>query len=186
MVLTWEKLSILFKVEIDVNKVVLENMRTELRGISGFGWQGYQQAAAFCLQNNISLDEGEKWIDRSLAIQKTFANLQTKSRYLIIENKIEEADKLIREAMAIADEAQINAYGYDLIALGKNAEATEIFKSNVKKYPHSWNTYESLAESQLNSGNKKDALINYKKALTKAPTGQHKRLYGIIKAIEEK
>lgn len=109
MVLTWEKLSILFKVEIDVNKVVLENMRTELRGISGFGWQGYQQAAAFCLRNNISLDEGEKWIDRSLAIQKTFANLLTKSRYLIIENKIEEADKLIREAMAIADEAQINA-----------------------------------------------------------------------------
>lgn len=186
VLLTWEKLLIPFTVMVDVNNVVLENMRTELRGLPGFSWQGYQQAAAFCLRNNISIEEGRKWVERSIGIQKTFANLRTKAQYLRKENNNAEADKLMTEAMALADEAQINTYGYDLIAMGKNNEALEIFKTNVKRYPQSWNVYDSLGEIQLTLGNKKDALANYKTALAKAPAEQHSRINGIIKTIVSK
>jgi tetratricopeptide (TPR) repeat protein len=184
--LTWEKLSAEFTVSVDVNNVVLQNIRTELRGVQGFSWQALQQAAAFCQRNNLALDDGMKWVDQSINIQRTFANLRTKSQLLVKKGNTAEADKLMKESMALADEAQLNAYGYDLINQQKMSEALEIFKTNVSRYPQSWNVYDSLGETYLAMGDKKAALSNYKTALAKSPKEQQTRINGIIKTIETK
>ena len=63
------------------------------------------------------------------------------------------------------NEAQVNRLGYALLSRKKTAEAIEIFKLNIKDYPKSANTYDSLAESYLETGEKKLALEFYKKAL---------------------
>jgi CubicO group peptidase (beta-lactamase class C family) len=63
------------------------------------------------------------------------------------------------------DERQINALGYALLSRKRTAEAIEIFKLNVADFPKSANTYDSLAEAYLNTGEKKLALEFYKKAL---------------------
>jgi tetratricopeptide (TPR) repeat protein len=182
----WEKLIIPFVVSVDLNTTVLQNIRTELRGTLGFTWQGFQQAAAFCVRNNVSLEEGLKWADKSISIQKTFGNLRTKSQLLTKLGKTEEGSKLMAEAMTMADEAQLNAYGYDLMGSGKINDAIDIFKMNVKRYPNSWNTYDSLGEAFQISGDKKQALTNYKTALSKAPADQQSRINGIIKTLEAK
>ena len=48
--LKWEKLTVPFKVEINVSETVVQNMRKELTGLNGFFWQGYNQAAAYSLR----------------------------------------------------------------------------------------------------------------------------------------
>jgi len=63
------------------------------------------------------------------------------------------------------NEAQVNRLGYALLSRKKTAEAIEIFKLNIKDYPKSANTYDSLAETYLETGEKKLALEFYKKAL---------------------
>ena len=182
----WEKKSVPFKITVDVPEVVFQNMKNELTGLSGFGWQGHQEAAAYAINNNIHLDEAEAMIDRSIKMQKTFLNLNTKSKLLALQGKTTEADAMKKEALTMADENQLNAYGYELIAAKKLPEATEIFKMNVKKHPDSWNVYDSLGEAQAMTGEKKSAIANYKTAMAKAPEDQKKRIGAVLKKLEGK
>lgn len=179
----WEKLAVPVKIEVDVPETVFRSMQQELTNINGFFWQGHNQAAAYCIQNNIHLDQAEKWIDKSIGIQKTFANMQTKASLLDKQNKKTEADALRKEALQFADEAQLNAYGYQLINEKKVDEAISIFKENIKKYPASFNVYDSLGEALLLKGDKVGAKTNYQTALAKAPQDQKKRIEDILKKL---
>src|ERR1700755_995825 len=46
--LAWEKLTIPFKVQVDLNKTQVESFRNELRTDMGFFWLGWQTAAQWC------------------------------------------------------------------------------------------------------------------------------------------
>jgi tetratricopeptide (TPR) repeat protein len=184
--LRWEKLAVPVKVSIDIPETVYQSMSQELTNINGFFWQGYNQAAAYCTMQNIHLDQASAWIDKSISIQKNFTNLNTKSKLLAKQGKQQEADALRTEALAMADEAQMNTYGYELLAQEKTQEAVDIFKMNAKKYPASWNVYDSLAESLEKTGDVKGAVANYKSALAKAPENQKDRLNKTIQKLEKK
>jgi len=67
------------------------------------------------------------------------------------------------------DEAELNALGYQLIKGNKFKEAIRIFQLNVEAYPHSANTYDSLAEGYMDDGNRVLALTNYQRSLELNP-----------------
>lgn len=180
----WEKLTVPFKIEVNVKEVVYQSITEQLRGVNGFSSESFLQAARYCLNNNIHLDQAMNWANQSIEIQETFGNLNVKSKLLALQGQTASADSLQKKALSIANEAQINQYGYDLIGQKKVKDAIAIFQMNVKKYPNSWNAYDSLAEAFGLDGNKKDAIKNYKTALAKAPQAQHKRIEDAIKALE--
>ncbi|MEP7263297.1 MAG: DUF2911 domain-containing protein [Bacteroidota bacterium] len=184
--LRWEKMAVPFKISIDVPETVYQNMKQELTDLYGFFWQPHNQAAAFCVQKNIHLDQAMLWVDKSISIQKNFTNLNTKSRLLAKQGKQQEADAIKAEAVTMADETQMNAYGYELMGQEKSKEAIDVFRSNVKKYPASWNVYDSYAEALEKTGDKKGAVSNYKTALSKAPENQKKRITDTINKLEGK
>ena len=66
-------------------------------------------------------------------------------------------------------EAELNTLGYQLLQLGKNHEAIEIFKLNVEAYPQAFNTYDSLGEAYMVNKEKELAIANYKKSLELNP-----------------
>jgi len=68
-----------------------------------------------------------------------------------------------------AAETDLNAAGYDLLGSNKINEAVEIFRMNVKLFPDSWNTYDSLGEALALAGNKKEAIENYEKSVQLNP-----------------
>jgi tetratricopeptide (TPR) repeat protein len=180
--LRWEKLRVPFTVEVNTPEVVLASLRKELRDLPRFSWQGWNQAAAYSLRNKVNLDEAMTWADRSIRMQENFNNLRTKAGLLDLEGDAAGAKALNDKAMKIATEADINAYGYQLLGAGKTDEAIATFQKNVKDHPASWNTYDSLAEAYDRKGDKKLAAENYRKALamTKDPD-QKKRIEGTLK-----
>ena len=101
VVLHWEKLAIQFKVEVDVKELVFKNMKQELTNLPGFYWQGYNQAAQFCLKNNIHLDEALKLIETSINKNKNSTNLNVKADLLEKTGNKTEADKLRAEALQL-------------------------------------------------------------------------------------
>ena len=180
LALRWEKLRIAVPVTVDTKAVTLASIREQMRGLPRFSWQGWNQAAAWCVRNNIATDEALAWADRSISMQKTFANLRTKAALLEKKDDAKAAVALRAESLPLATEVDVNLLGYQLLGEGKTAEALEFFRKNTKDHPLSWNVWDSLAEGLEKAGDAKGARENYEKALTMAPEDQKKRISGEI------
>ena len=172
----WEKVKVAFPVTVDTPQVVVESLRKDLRGLGRFFWQGWNQAAAYCLRNNVNTDEALTWADESIKVNENFTNLRTKAGLLEKKGDTKTAEALRAKSLALATETEMNNYGYQLLGQKKTDEAIEAFKKNVKDHPGSWNVYDSLAEAYATKGDKKQATELYMKARNMAPESQRKRI----------
>ncbi len=78
--LQWADKKIPFKVEVDVHSVVLASLKDELQTQAGFTWIGWNEAANYCLQNEVDYQQGLKWATRSAFINPNPNNLMTKAK----------------------------------------------------------------------------------------------------------
>jgi tetratricopeptide (TPR) repeat protein len=162
--LYWEKLMVPFKIDVDVNKVVVEKMTKDLTGQAGFQANAFLQAANFCLRNNYDLEQGLKWVDRSISMNKSFGNLYAKSQLLEKTGKTDEAKQLESDAMQMATENDLNSLGNQLTSQKEYDKAIEIFNTNLKSHPNSIRAYTGLANVYSAMGNKDLAVKNYEAA----------------------
>jgi tetratricopeptide (TPR) repeat protein len=169
LVLNWEKKQFPVKIEFDVDKIVMDNAAEELKNTVGFTAQGFVSAANYSLQNKTNLEQGLKWIDQAITMNRNFAALNVKANILIAMNQTAEADKLMNDAMAIANENELNQYGYQLLAAGQTDKAIEVLALNTKRFPNSANCFDSLGEAYATKGDKKNAIANFKKSLSMNP-----------------
>ncbi len=176
LTLRWEKLRASVPIGIDAKAVVLADIREQLRGLPRFGWQGWNQAAAWCLRNKTNLDEAATWADRSISMTPTYQNLRTKAGLLELKGDKDGAEAARAKAQALATEADVNNQGYALLAEGKTDEAIAVFRKNAADHPGSWNVWDSLAEGLEKKGDKAGAIEKYTKALSLAPEAQKKRI----------
>jgi TolA-binding protein len=169
LVLNWEKKQFPVKIEFDVDGIVLANAEQELKGPTGFNWQGFASAANYALQNKTNYEQAMKWIDQAITQNRSFATLSVKSNLLKAMGKPEEAEKLMSEALVIANEGELNQYGYQLLGNGQHDKAIEVFTLNTKRFPNSANCFDSLGEAFATKGDKKNAILNFKKSLSLNP-----------------
>jgi hypothetical protein len=183
--LHWEKLRVPFKVEVDTPAVAVASIKEQLRGLPRFSWQGWNQAANYCAQNGVNLDEALTWADRSIGMSETFQNTRTKALILEKKGDTKAAEALRAKALTIANEQDLNNYGYALLGQGKTDEAIEIFRRNVKAHPASWNAYDSLGEALATKGDKPQAIASYEKAKSMvAAEDQKKRIDGALAKLK--
>jgi tetratricopeptide (TPR) repeat protein len=186
LAMRWEKLRVPLAIRIDLGRTVLESYKAQLRGLPRFGWQGWNQAANWAAQNGIELDDAMVWADRSIGMNRNFANLRTKALVLTKKGDPAAADALTKEALSIATEAEINAYGYQLLGQQKVDEAIAMFEKNVKDHPGSWNAYDSLGEAYGVKGDRKKALENYTRAMNLTTVDiQKTRIAGVIEQLKQ-
>jgi tetratricopeptide (TPR) repeat protein len=178
--LRWGNLSIPFTIDVEVKELVAKNMKEQLTGLAGFGWQGWNQIANYYMINDMDMKQALGFAERSMQINKNVTNSFTKAVILESLGKSGEADKLKQEAFATANENEINTLGYQFLFAGKIDNAMEIFKKNVEMHPDSWNVYDSLGECYAAAKDNKNAVEYYSKALEKAPENQKKRIMGTI------
>jgi tetratricopeptide (TPR) repeat protein len=170
LALNWEKKQFPVKIEFAVDDIVMANAAEQLKGAMGFTWQGYSSAANYSLQNKVNTDQGLQWADRAVTMNKSFVTLNTKAGFLRLQGKTEEADMLQAEALTLANEVELNAYGYQLLNQGKMDEAIKVFKDVTTKYPESANAWDSLGEGYAIKGDKENAIKSFKKSLSLNPT----------------
>jgi CubicO group peptidase (beta-lactamase class C family) len=70
-------------------------------------------------------------------------------------------------------EADINRWGYSLVAQEKLQPALNVFLLNTHMFPDSANTYDSLAETHWRLGNIDAAIIGYEKVLKMQPDNEY-------------
>ena len=182
--LHWEKLALPFTIEVDPKRVVADSLRQQLRGLARFSWQPWVQAAAWCAANDTNLEEAVDWAQNSIAINENFNNLRVKATLLEKLGDATNAAQLRRRSFELAGEPDINAYGYQLLGEGKVDSAIVVFQKNVKDYPKSWNTYDSLAEAYARKGDKRRAIEQYERAraMTRDPA-QQRRIAGVLAGL---
>jgi hypothetical protein len=169
LVLSWEKKEFPVKIEFSVDDIVMANAAEELKNTVGFSWQGYASAAAYALQNKVNLDQATKWADQAVQQNKSFATLNIKADLLNLSGNTSEGEKVMKDAIAMATEVELNNYGYQLLGQQQPDKAIDIFILNTKRHPESPNVWDSLGEAYAIKGDKKNAIVNFKKALSMNP-----------------
>ncbi len=91
--LLWEKLKLSFTVDVETQNLVLEDARN-LKA-----WSDLNSAATYCLQNNINLDEGFRWIQASVLINENYWNQRIKAQYLAKMGNKDEAIAVMEKAI---------------------------------------------------------------------------------------
>ncbi|MFY0599581.1 MAG: DUF2911 domain-containing protein [Cyclobacteriaceae bacterium] len=166
--LTWDDKEISFKIASG-QEVVLQSFRDELRGLSGFEWQGTLSASRYCFQNNINHDEAIGWADASIANTKNAQNLAVKAGLQIQKGDKVEGIKTADEASKLANLAQLNFLGYQMMGVQEYDKAIEYFKLNIKKNPEDANSHDSLGEAYMAKKDNKNAIKEFKKCLSMNP-----------------
>lgn len=169
LVLNWEKKQFPVKIEFAVDEIVMSNAVEELKGPVGFNWQGFASAANYALANKVNYDQALIWIDRAILISPNFNTLSTKAGLLKIKGSTTQSDSLMREAVAVGTENDLNQYGYQLLNDNLADRAIEVFLLNTQKHPKSPNAFDSLGEAYAGKGDKKNAILNFKKSLGMNP-----------------
>jgi hypothetical protein len=102
LVLRWEKLRLAVPIVVDVNGKALAGARAAIEAMKSDDWRTPYQAASFCFTNEVAMDEGLKWLEKSLAIQPTYQNLGLQARWQMKQGKKAEAIQTAGKALEAA------------------------------------------------------------------------------------
>ena len=183
----WDKVAVPFKVAVNVNEVVEQNMRKHLRGLAQYTWDGWNDAADYLVNAKIDLEEALIYTDKSIAVEERYENLMTKSQVLDLLGRKEEAAKFRAEALARANATQSYTYARQLQRAKKLDEAWAAYRANEKKFPNDWISHFGMARVYSAQGDYDNALKEAKIALAGAPAdGTKDFVEGQIRRLEAK
>ena len=185
--MSWEKRRIPFKVEADVQKLQIASFKSELRTTRPF--YDFMAAANYCIANNIELEQALAWMDRAIYFRimgvKNFQTLGTKAAVLMKLNRMDEAKKIMDEAIPLGTVNEVHFYARNLLNAKETKEAFKVFKMNYDKFPNTYTTNIGMGRAHSALGEYKKALGFIKAALPQAPDeGSKNRAEDMIKKLE--
>ncbi len=182
--LQWENKRVPLKIDVpNVNELYVAQMRQQLESWAGFNYQNWQNAAQFCVDNKINLEEALVWADKAIkepfrgAVpgHEDFSTLQTKAAVLSAMGKDSEADAVMDAALRLPSPEMfpVHQAGTRLLRAGRKEKALEVFKFNAAQHPdEKFYTYVGLARVYTALGDKANAIKNWEIALKNVPAAQ--------------
>lgn len=186
--MSWEKRMIPFKVEADTKTLQIASFRSEFKTTRPY--YDYIQAANYCIRNNIELEQALAWMDRAIYFrimgEKNFRTLSTKAAVLMKMNRLDEAKKVMEEALPMGTMLDVHFYGRQLLGMKEADEAMKVYQMNYEKYPKQFTTNVGMGRAYSAKGDYKKALTYMKAALPQAPDdGNKTNVETMIKKLEE-
>jgi len=186
--MSWEKRMIPFKVEAETKALQIASFKNDFRTTRPY--YDYIQAANYCIQNNIELEQALAWMDRAIYFrimgEKNFRTLSTKAAVLMKMNRIPDAKKVMGEALPLGSMLDIHFYGRQLLSMKEADEAMKVYKINYDKYPNQFTTNVGLGRAYSAKGEYKKALTYMKAALSQAPDdGNKTNVETMIKKLQD-
>jgi len=182
----WEKVAVPVKVSVDVNSITEASLRQQLRGLSQYTWDGWDDAANFLLARKYDLGEALEWENRSIGSEPRFENYMTKSKILDAMGKTEEAKAAHDKALAVATPVQLHQYAFQLKGEKKDEEAYAVWRKNFKEHPEFWFTHSGMARVYSAQGDFDNAVKEMKLAEANAPEQNKVFIQAAIKRLENK
>jgi hypothetical protein len=105
--LLWEKIKVSFKVETETQELTLSKARKMV------DWNTPFQAAQYCLNNNVNLDEAIKWIEASTLMNENYWNMRTKARLLEKAGRKNEAVSIMQRAIEIGNGMEDKPFDFE-------------------------------------------------------------------------
>jgi tetratricopeptide (TPR) repeat protein len=178
--LSWEKLSIPFKVDVDYLKQQFDAFVIESQNPRGFTSQGLNVAASWTLQNNYELERGLEWATAATGSNfpgdpTSFTALSTKAGILDKLGKAEEAAAVIKSALPFGTVGELQQFGRQLLTAKKPQAALEVFQFNYNKNPNQFIALMGMARGLSANGDYAKALEFANKALPLAPNDANKQ-----------
>jgi hypothetical protein len=185
----WEKLSVPFKVEVDVDNVVLARLREQVTSQKGFNSTNMLQASSFCFNKNINLEEALGWAQRAVTGfqgQRSYVSLRNLATGYEKLNRLQQADSVMNDALAMSNVNQYTAYGRALIAQKRTDKALEVLLANQKKNGDVFAVNNGLMFGYSAKADYKNALVSAEKAMAQASNDAAKKtLEGQIAKLKE-
>jgi len=186
--MTWEKRKIAFRVEADRKKLQIEAFKSDFRITRPY--YDFMDAAYWCVRNNYELDQALAWMDRAIYFrvmgEKNFRSLSAKAAVLTKMNRLDDAKKVMDEAVPLGNMLDVHYYGRTLLNQNQPKEAFSVFKTNYDKHPEEFTTNVGMARAYSSLADYKKALPYLKKALPKSPDEMNKtRVQEMIAKLEK-
>ena len=105
--LLWDKLKVGFKVEVKTQALTLQKARDI------FKWNQLMSAATYSLEQNISLDEGFRWIQASVLISENYWNTRILAQYQERMNNKSEAIKTLEKAIEMGNKMESAPFDFE-------------------------------------------------------------------------
>lgn len=181
----WERLSVPFKIEVDVDNIVLNRMREQMTGQKGFNNLNLVAASNYFLNKNINLEEALTWSQRAAGL-KSYSTLRTLATAYEKLNRLKEADSIMVEALTMATMNQYAGYSRALITQKRNDKAVEIMLAGKTKFGDVFAVNNGLMFAYSAKSDFKNAIAAGEKAKTQAPNDAAKQtLEGQIAKLKE-
>lgn len=171
--LQWEKLSVPFNVEVDVDNIVLARIRSEFTGVKGFLSANKLQASMYYFNKNMNMEEALVWAESAIT-GRPFGQ----SGYDAYENlaggydklgQHAKADSVMNEGLSIATINQYTGYSRKLITKKRSDRALEVMTEAQKKFGDVYAVNNAFAYVYSAKADYTRALAFAGKALAQAP-----------------
>jgi tetratricopeptide (TPR) repeat protein len=168
--------------------------------VTGTNWEGKGVEPDITIQQSKALSLALEKAEHAARIYREKADDQAVMSYLrlcadfdlmdtlIVKGDSDSARSVIERTLQNAvkydllNEWMINDLGYTYMSKHNAVSALALFQFNVKKYPDSFNVYDSLGEAYMTFGDKKLAIDNYKKSLILNPRNENAKY--MLKKLE--
>ncbi len=184
--MSWDKVAVPFKVAVNLNQTVEASLHNQLRGLSQYTWDAWDDAATYMVDNKMDLNEALKYEDKLIQNEERFENLMTKSRILDAMGQKDQAAAARNKALSMGNAQQLYGYARQLQREKKQDEAFAVFRTMEKKYPGNWLTYAGMGRIACSQGDYGKATEQMKLALAVAPDVGKPSVEGLIKRLEAK
>jgi hypothetical protein len=105
--LIWEKLKLPFKIEVNTQELTLQSARNSA------DWGTLMSAANYCLQQNVNLEEGFKWIQASTLIDENYWNMRVLAQYFAKMDKKSDAIATMEKAIELGSKMENAPFDYE-------------------------------------------------------------------------
>ncbi|MFQ5582820.1 MAG: DUF2911 domain-containing protein [Calditrichia bacterium] len=109
IVLHWEKLRLLLKMEVNTDELVLEKAAQEIKDT----WRPPYRAANYCLQHDLNLEKALEWINLSTAIHESYWNMRVKAQLEAKAGKKEMAIATMNRTLKLGDQMENKPFDYN-------------------------------------------------------------------------
>ena len=185
LTLRWDELAVPVRITADTHQLALASFREQLNGLAQYFWQGWNQAATYSLRNDVELEQGLEWAERSVQTQATFSNLATQADLLEKLGRGDETEAIMERAVEKGNAGELYSYGRSLINDGEKEKALAVMKRNVKVNSGPWFVEFGLAFAQSALGQFDEAAASMKSAHEKAPDNRKAMVEGLVARLEK-